>query len=60
MTTPILSDAYGHHVWATIRIIDACLALEPGQLETTVPGTYGSIIETSAIPSGPIAATCTR
>lgn len=46
MTRPILDDAFGHHVWATIALIDACLTLEPGQLETTVPGTYGSIIET--------------
>lgn len=46
MTRPILDDAFGHHVWATIQVIDACLALDPAQLETTVPGTYGSIIET--------------
>ena len=46
MSRPILADAFGHHVWATIRLIDACHALPPGQLETTVPGTYGSIIET--------------
>lgn len=46
MTRPILDDAFGHHIWATIRVIDACRALDPAQLETTVPGTYGSIIET--------------
>ncbi len=46
MTKTVLHDAFGHHVWATIRVIDACLALPPEQLETTVPGTYGSIIET--------------
>jgi uncharacterized damage-inducible protein DinB len=46
MPRTVLHDAFGHHVWATIRVIDACLALPPEQLDTTVPGTYGSIIET--------------
>jgi uncharacterized damage-inducible protein DinB len=42
----ILADAFGHHVWATLRVIDACLGLTEGQLATTVPGTYGTIIDT--------------
>jgi uncharacterized damage-inducible protein DinB len=46
MSRPILSDAFAHHVWATIRLIDACTALPPEQLATTVPGTYGSILDT--------------
>ena len=46
MTNSPLQDAFGHHVWATLRVIDACLALSPEQLETAVPGTYGSILET--------------
>jgi len=46
MSTPLLEDAFGHHVWATLRVIDACLTLGPEQLETAVPGTYGSILET--------------
>ena len=46
MSRPILSDAFAHHVWATLRLIDACGALPPGQLATTVPGTYGSILDT--------------
>jgi uncharacterized damage-inducible protein DinB len=46
MTRSLLSDAFGHHMWATLRLIDACLELPPEQLETTVPGTYGSIIDT--------------
>ena len=29
-----------------MRLIDACLALGPGQVETAVPGTFGSILET--------------
>jgi uncharacterized damage-inducible protein DinB len=46
MTRPILADAFDHHVWATLRVIDACLALTDEQLGTTVPGTYGSILDT--------------
>jgi uncharacterized damage-inducible protein DinB len=43
---PLLDDAFGHHVWATIRLIDGCSRLSPPQLETPVPGTYGSILDT--------------
>src|SRR5690242_649 len=46
MTTSLMDDAFAHHVWATMRLIDACRSLSPEQLETAVPGTYGSIIET--------------
>ena len=46
MSRPLLADAFGHHVWATLRLIDTCLTLPPEQLGTTVPGTYGSIIDT--------------
>jgi len=46
MSRSLLADAFGHHGWATLRLIDACLALRPKQLETSVPGTYGSILET--------------
>lgn len=42
----LLNDAFEHHVWAMLRLIDACLAVSPEQLETTVPGTYGSILDT--------------
>ena len=41
-----MDDAFAHHVWATLQLIDSCLALDPGQLETAVPGTYGSILDT--------------
>jgi uncharacterized damage-inducible protein DinB len=47
MPSPLLADAFGHHVWATIRLLDACAALDDAQLATTVPGTYGSIIDTA-------------
>src|SRR6478736_95047 len=46
MTRSLLADAFGHHVWATVRLIDTCLELSPQQLATAVPGTYGSILET--------------
>ena len=46
MSRSILADAFDHHVWATLRVIDACLALSDAQLATTVPGTYGSILDT--------------
>jgi uncharacterized damage-inducible protein DinB len=46
MSTPTLQDAFAHHVWATLRLIDACAALSPEQLETAVLGTYGSILAT--------------
>jgi uncharacterized damage-inducible protein DinB len=46
MTRPILSDAFGHHHWATIRLMDACLPLTNDQLATVVPGTFGTILDT--------------
>jgi uncharacterized damage-inducible protein DinB len=46
MSRSILADAFDHHVWATLRVIDSCLALSDEQLATTVPGTYGSILDT--------------
>ncbi len=46
MGRSILADAFDHHVWATLRLIDACLGLSDEQLANTVPGTYGPILET--------------
>jgi len=46
MSSSLLGDAFAHHVWATLRLVDACLPLSPQQLGTAVPGTYGSILET--------------
>jgi uncharacterized damage-inducible protein DinB len=42
----LMGDAFAHHVWATLRVIDVCLELSSEQLETAVPGTYGSILDT--------------
>jgi uncharacterized damage-inducible protein DinB len=47
MTGSTLEVAFGHHVWATLRVLDACLELTPEQLRTPVPGTYGSILDTA-------------
>lgn len=46
MDGALFEDAFAHHVWATTRLIDACLALNTKQLATAVPGAYGSILET--------------
>jgi len=46
MSRSLLEDAFAHHVWATLRLLNSCLALSPEQLETAVPGTYGSILAT--------------
>jgi uncharacterized damage-inducible protein DinB len=46
MSRSVLADAFEHHVWATVRLLDACLPLSAGQLGLAVPGTYGSILET--------------
>ena len=41
-----LDDAFGHHVWATLRLIEVCEGLDPDALRAEAPGTFGSIIET--------------
>jgi uncharacterized damage-inducible protein DinB len=46
MASSLQQDAFAHHVWATTRLVDACLPLTSEQLGTAVPGTYGSILET--------------
>ena len=46
MSRSILADAFAHHVWATRRLIDACLGLTGEQTAVVVPGTYGSILDT--------------
>jgi len=43
----MLEDAFEHHVWATLQVLDACLVLTPEQLGTAVVGTYGSILDTA-------------
>jgi uncharacterized damage-inducible protein DinB len=47
MSDSLMRDAFNHHVWATLRLMDACAELDPSQLETVAPGTYGSILDTT-------------
>ena len=46
MTRSDLEDAFGHHVWATMELIDVCAGLTGAHLGSPVPGTYGSILDT--------------
>ena len=46
MDGSMLRDAFGHHVWATRRLLDVCAPLSEEHLASAAPGTYGSIIET--------------
>jgi uncharacterized damage-inducible protein DinB len=41
-----LEDAFNHHVWASLRVLEACATLQPEQRQTSVPGTYGTILDT--------------
>jgi len=41
-----LIDAFRHNAWATGQVLDACRGLSDEQLNATVAGTYGSIIDT--------------
>ena len=43
---PLLRRFFGHHLWATERLLERCGALSPAQLALTAPGTYGSIGDT--------------
>ncbi len=46
MSCSLLEAAFAHHVWATLRVIDACLDLSAEELETSVLGTRGPMLET--------------
>ena len=46
MTGSLLDAGFAHNTWATIQIIDACADLSTEELQTTVPGTRGPIIDT--------------
>ncbi len=41
-----LHDLAGHNAWATAQTLGFCLGLDQQMLDATVPGTYGTIIET--------------
>ncbi len=42
----ILRRAFGHHAWATEKLLADCMQLSAEQLALTAPGTYGSILDT--------------
>jgi uncharacterized damage-inducible protein DinB len=46
MSGSSLDAGFAHNTWATIQVIDACAALGTQELQTTVPGTRGPIIDT--------------
>jgi hypothetical protein len=46
MSSSLLEAAFAHHAWATTRLIDACLDLSVEELETSVLGTRGPMLET--------------
>ena len=46
MTKTLLDDAFAHHTWATLQVMDVCAGLDSEQLEATSPGTYGTILDT--------------
>jgi uncharacterized damage-inducible protein DinB len=47
MSRSPLEHAFAHHVWATVRILDACASLRPDQLSANVPSTDRSILYTA-------------
>lgn len=47
MTRSLLADAFDHHVWATLQVLDLLEPLSAEQLATNVPGTYGTILDTA-------------
>jgi uncharacterized damage-inducible protein DinB len=47
MARSLLADAFDHHVWASLVVLDAIGSLTDKQLATNVPGTYGSILDTA-------------
>ncbi len=45
MTTG-LSNFFQYHLWANLRLLDACAQLSDAQLDATMRGTFGSVRET--------------
>ena len=43
---PLLRRFFGHHLWATARLLETCRELSPEQLAFSAPGTYGSLAAT--------------
>ena len=43
---PLLRRFFGHHLWATERLLQFCRGLSAEQLALTAPGTFGSVGDT--------------
>jgi uncharacterized damage-inducible protein DinB len=41
-----LVELFRHHLWANERLFESCARLDAAQLESTAPGTYGTIAAT--------------
>jgi uncharacterized damage-inducible protein DinB len=44
--TTLLANFFRYHLWANLRILDACAHLSDTQLDICVPGTFGSVRKT--------------
>ena len=42
----VLRRAFGHHIWATSKMLERCVEMTSDQLGLTAPGTFGSILDT--------------
>jgi uncharacterized damage-inducible protein DinB len=47
MTQPdVLTHLFQHHLWANLRLLNACTNLTPEQLGTSIPGSFSTLYET--------------
>jgi uncharacterized damage-inducible protein DinB len=44
--TDSLTTLFSHHLWANLRLLEGCAELTGEQLEATIPGAYGTLLET--------------
>lgn len=44
--TDTITTLFSHHLWANLRLLEQCAELTSEQLDTTIPGAYGSIRDT--------------
>ena len=44
--TDTLTTLFKHHLWANLRLLDHCSVLTDEQLDATIPGAQGSMLET--------------
>jgi uncharacterized damage-inducible protein DinB len=46
VVTSVLVELYRHNTWATLQLIELCQSVDPAHLESTIPGTMGTIRRT--------------